>query len=365
MQETQILLAQIQVTVVQLSLQAVTVPALGLAWLLCVSLWVPALNPGWAVWRAWLVSFQYLVRLGVLFGLLSVVIVAIAWPALLARVGSVLGPLLALSVAIVVVVGVSAWRGMNASNTWLRGFSVLITALAYTAVMLLLVVAQSWMRSPDGTALIDGRFQVLDWVDVWLNRQFATQIMLTVLGAMAGCLPFALTVVLPEAAKGAVAQRQAFAAMGVLACIGLLALLESVVIWWPDMLLGMSSLWMGDASNLFALWVGRSALVVLLITLLAFLFIMLCDAPARGSIGLFQRLTWLCIPLWLLIWWLMDASRQGDIVAGLPVVDVVSSRADRVLAVGVVGVSVVCLGAMWLFWRLCRRDQSNAIKVMA
>jgi cytochrome d ubiquinol oxidase subunit I len=97
----------------------------------------------------------------------------ILWPPLMARIGNVAGPLLAFGITTLFVtksvfMGVMLFGQRRVSEP-AHLISVFMVALGLTATVFWGVALQSWTHAPEGIALIDGRFQVVDWGEIILN----------------------------------------------------------------------------------------------------------------------------------------------------------------------------------------------------
>ncbi len=99
--------------------------------------------------------------------------IGILWPPLMARIGNVAGPLLAFGITTLFVtksvfMGVMLF-GQRRVSASAHLISVFMVALGLTATAFWGVALQSWTHAPEGIALIDGRFQVVDWGEIILN----------------------------------------------------------------------------------------------------------------------------------------------------------------------------------------------------
>ena len=99
--------------------------------------------------------------------------IGILWPPLMGRIGNVAGPLLAFGITTLFVtksvfMGVMLFGQRRVSEP-AHLVSVFMVALGLTATGFWGVALQSWTHAPEGIALIDGRFQVVDWSEIILN----------------------------------------------------------------------------------------------------------------------------------------------------------------------------------------------------
>ena len=140
---------------------------------------------GWlAAYRFWVRIFalSYFLTLGLLLPVL--IQVGTLWPSLLERIGNVAGPLVAFGLVSLFLfksmfMGTLLY-GQRRVSPRLHVFSALGVAAGMSATAFWALVLWSWMQSPDGATLIDGRFQVYHWPDVILNSLLASNVLLFV-----------------------------------------------------------------------------------------------------------------------------------------------------------------------------------------
>ena len=99
--------------------------------------------------------------------------IGILWPPLMGRIGNVAGPLLAFGITTLFVtksvfMGVMLFGQRRVSEP-AHLISTFMVALGLTVTVFWGVALQSWTHAPEGIALIDGRFQVVDWGEIILN----------------------------------------------------------------------------------------------------------------------------------------------------------------------------------------------------
>jgi cytochrome d ubiquinol oxidase subunit I len=195
MELTPLFLVQAQFSFVMTVFQVMAVLGLGLAWFLAAWRLAPGpMTPDLAgrAFSAWLRVFALVTYAAFGLALLALVLVGVAWPPLLERLGNVIGPILA-AVAVLAFVVKSTFFGVmlysrHRVSAGLYSLAVFGTAVGYSLVMMGLVSLQSWLHDSSGATLIDGRFQVYDWGAVIFNPQWAYQSALTA-GAAAVVAP--------------------------------------------------------------------------------------------------------------------------------------------------------------------------------
>lgn len=110
------------------------------------------------------------------------------WPALMARIGNVTGPMLAYAVVTVFVLkscflGVMLFGQRRVSNRT-HTLSVLMVAVGLTVLAAWLVAIESWLHVPQGAALADGRYVPHDWLAIVFNPAMPWHLLLLVSGSM-------------------------------------------------------------------------------------------------------------------------------------------------------------------------------------
>jgi len=165
--------------------------ALALAWML-LFFKVRARITGRAGWTA---AYRFWVRI---FALCFVLALGTALPVLLQmgslwggvmdKIGNVAGPLLGFGVLSVFVLkscflGVMLFGQRRVSDA-AHTLAVLMVAVGQLVAVGWLVALHSWMQTPDGAALVEGRFQVYDWPAAVFNPSFGWSMALTLLGAV-------------------------------------------------------------------------------------------------------------------------------------------------------------------------------------
>ncbi|SAI65732.1 cytochrome bd ubiquinol oxidase%2Csubunit I [Bordetella ansorpii] len=165
--------------------------ALALAWLL-LFFKIRARVTGQAGWTA---AYRFWVRIFALSFVLALgaalpVLVQMGslWGGVMDRIGNVAGPLVGYGVLSVFVLkscflGVMLFGQRRVSDA-AHTLAVFMVAIGQLVAVGWLVALHSWMQTPDGAALIEGRYQVYDWPAVVFNPSFGWSMALTVLGAL-------------------------------------------------------------------------------------------------------------------------------------------------------------------------------------
>ena len=150
--------------------------AMFLGWLLFILRWKQWRSPdtaALAAYRFWGRFFALSFFLAFASAVPVLAELGILWPPLMDRVGNVAGPLLAFGITTLFVtksvfMGVMLFgqRRVSEPKHLLSDFMV---ALGLTVTVFWGVALQSWTHAPEGVALIDGRFQVVEWSEIILN----------------------------------------------------------------------------------------------------------------------------------------------------------------------------------------------------
>lgn len=192
---------------------------LGLAWLLLLFKW-RARRSGQA---GWLAAYRFWVRIFALSFVLTLAGSAAMlfqlgglWAGLMDRIGNIAGPLLGYAVLTVFVfkscfLGVMLF-GQRRVSERVHTLSVGMVALGQTVAVFWLVVLLSWLDTPQGARLFEGRYQVFDWQAVLLNPSLGWRMGALIAGAglSAACLMMGVTGVLALRRKLEEGERLAF-----------------------------------------------------------------------------------------------------------------------------------------------------------
>jgi len=165
--------------------------ALALAWMLLFFKVRARLGgqPGWtAAYRFWVRVFALCFVLALASALPVLIQLGSLWGGLMDKIGNVAGPLVGFGVISVFVLkscflGVMLF-GQRRVSELAHTLSVLMVAVGQLLAVGWLVALHSWMQTPDGAALVEGRYQVYDWMAVVFNPSFGWSLGLTVLGAV-------------------------------------------------------------------------------------------------------------------------------------------------------------------------------------
>lgn len=145
-------------------------------------------QPGWtAAYRFWVRVFALSFVLALAAVLPVLVQLGSLWSGLMDKIGNVIGPLVGYAVLSVFVLkscflGVMLFGQRRVSET-AHTLAVLMVALGQLLATVWLIAIHSWLQTPDGAAMIDGRYQVYDWRAVVFNPSFGWSLALTLLGS--------------------------------------------------------------------------------------------------------------------------------------------------------------------------------------
>ncbi|MDQ8032745.1 MAG: cytochrome ubiquinol oxidase subunit I [Bordetella sp.] len=143
---------------------------------------------GWtAAYRLWVRIFALAFVLALAAAVPVLVQLGSLWPGLMDKIGNVAGPLIGFGVLSVFVLkscflGVMLF-GQRRVSDLAHTFAVFMVAVGQLVALGWVVALQTWMQTPDGAALIDGRYQVYDWWEVIFNPSFGWRAGATVVGA--------------------------------------------------------------------------------------------------------------------------------------------------------------------------------------
>ncbi len=206
---------------------------LGLAWLL-VYFRVRSLGAdpaGWlAAYRFWVRVFALSFFLGFSASIPVLVQLGALWPALMAKAGNVVGPLVAAGLVTVFVFKSCFLGAMLFGQRRLSGrvhaFVVFMVALGLTLTTAWFVALLSWMHVPEGAVFTDGAYRVTDWFQVIFNPAFAWYAGFVVLASVLTAAFLMLGLVAAQTLHRPVEphQRLAFAVAAWVAPISLVAL---------------------------------------------------------------------------------------------------------------------------------------------
>ena len=357
MQEIQLHLVQLQVVMAELAFHLMALMGLGLAWLLALT------GTTGATRLFWQRLFGVAARFTMLLGLLWLTVMATALPLLLERTGNVLGPMIGGVVALAVLTEALAWRMTKSPHAGLSRIARWLAALGYSAALAVVLLADSWMRTPVGAALIDGRYQVTEWSAIVGASEFVRGLLASAFGALI------LLAAIAAWSAGALGQRESdahldqmtrlkrrLAGLGVAGLLGLLWLLTQAV----GGQLGPNTQSAQTLSDALLVgsgnWSLRITFVLWLVTL-AGLVATLGPSGGDGRIGaIARRVPFVTAPLLCCFaWWELFVKSQQSLVSGLPLTDLASMQPAWALVLGLLLVCALVLLCIGLLTRLVVR----------
>jgi cytochrome bd ubiquinol oxidase subunit I len=155
------------------------------------------------LYRFWLKIFAVSFGMGVVSGIVMSFQFGTNWARLSALAGPILGPLLSYEVLTAFFLeagflGIMLF-GWTKVGRGLHFFATCMVALGTVISTFWIISANSWMQTPDGFAIIDGRFVPVDWWRVIFNPSFPYRLAHMVLAAylttgmaVAGCAAWLL-----------------------------------------------------------------------------------------------------------------------------------------------------------------------------
>lgn len=164
--------------------------ALALAWVL-LFFKIRARLSGQGGWTA---AYRFWVRIFALSFVLTLaacvpVLIQIGslWAGLMDKIGNIAGPLLGYGILSVFILkscflGVMLF-GQRRVSDGAHTLAVLMVAVGQLVALFWVLALQSWMQTPDGAVLVDGRYQVYDWVAVVLNPSIGWRMAVVVVGS--------------------------------------------------------------------------------------------------------------------------------------------------------------------------------------
>jgi cytochrome d ubiquinol oxidase subunit I len=152
---------------------------LALAWVLVyLRVRIERGGPGWLAeaYRLWVKIFALSFALGVVSGITMSFQFGTNWPGFMERAGNVAGPLLGYEVLTAffleaTFLGVMLF-GRDRVPGWLHMLSALLVAAGTTASAFWILALNSWMQTPQGFEVIDGRLHAVNWWAVIFNPSF-------------------------------------------------------------------------------------------------------------------------------------------------------------------------------------------------
>ena len=138
------------------------------------------LSTGQAHWMAayqfWIKIFALTFAIGAVSGITMSFQFGTNWPGFMNTVGNVAGPLLAYEVLTSFVLeatmlGIMLF-GRGRVSEWVHTLATWLVAFGTTASAFWILALDSWMQTPSGFEMIDGKAYVLSWFDVIFNPSF-------------------------------------------------------------------------------------------------------------------------------------------------------------------------------------------------
>jgi cytochrome d ubiquinol oxidase subunit I len=124
-------------------------------------------------YRFWVKVFALCFALGVVSGVVMSFQFGTNWPGFMERVGNIAGPLLAYEVLTAffleaTFLGIMLFGSGRVSNT-IHTLATILVAVGTTLSAFWILALNSWMQTPAGFQMIDGRAHVTDWWEVLFN----------------------------------------------------------------------------------------------------------------------------------------------------------------------------------------------------
>ncbi|SSW63847.1 cytochrome ubiquinol oxidase subunit I [Achromobacter agilis] len=164
--------------------------SLALAWVLLFF----KIRARWSGHGGWTAAYRFWVRIFALAFVLTLaasvpVLIQIGslWAGLMDKIGNVAGPLLGYGILSAFILkscflGVMLF-GQRRVSDGAHTLAVLMVAVGQLVAVFWVLALQSWMQTPDGALLVDGRYQVYDWTAVVLNPSVGWRMAVVVVGA--------------------------------------------------------------------------------------------------------------------------------------------------------------------------------------
>ncbi len=155
-------------------LYSFTALSIGLAFLLTVGFTAKRANQSQLnseTFRVWLRIFALALFSAFALGFLTVVEMSAVWPTLIERMGNVFGPLMFFAVVIFVVLKSTALDvmlfGKQRASVAQYRWAMWLVLLGLAMVAYFIIVFDSWTRQPAGTMMIDGRYRIYEWFELF------------------------------------------------------------------------------------------------------------------------------------------------------------------------------------------------------
>ena len=129
-----------------------------------------------AAYQFWIKIFALTFAIGAVSGITMSFQFGTNWPGFMNTVGNVAGPLLAYEVLTAffleaTMLGIMLF-GRGRVSEWVHTLATWLVAVGTTASAFWILALDSWMQTPTGFQMIDGKAHVLSWFDVVFNPSF-------------------------------------------------------------------------------------------------------------------------------------------------------------------------------------------------
>ena len=129
-----------------------------------------------AAYQFWIKIFALTFAIGAVSGITMSFQFGTNWPGFMNTVGNVAGPLLAYEVLTAffleaTMLGIMLF-GRGRVSEWVHTLATWLVAVGTTASAFWILALDSWMQTPTGFEMIDGKAHVLSWFDVVFNPSF-------------------------------------------------------------------------------------------------------------------------------------------------------------------------------------------------
>jgi len=146
-------------------------------------------RPEWmAAYRFWIRIFSLALVLALASAVPVIFLLGMLWPTLLARIGNVLGPMLACAGVTLFIFKFCFLRtmlfGQGRVSSRLHVLSVAMVAIGLTGFVGWLIAIESWTHVPQGVTWFDGQYRVQDWRAIILNAAMPWHFLLFVMSSL-------------------------------------------------------------------------------------------------------------------------------------------------------------------------------------
>ncbi len=138
-------------------------------------------------YRLWVKVFALTFALGVVSGITMSFQFGTNWPGFMETVGNIAGPLLAYEVLTAffleaTFLGIMLF-GFNRVSNRIHTLATLLVAIGTTMSAFWILALNSWMHTPAGFEMIDGRAHATDWLAIVFNPSFPYRLVHTLLAS--------------------------------------------------------------------------------------------------------------------------------------------------------------------------------------